>query len=507
MNVAIRVDASRAIGTGHVRRMLSLAVALRRGGASVRFVTRETDVALAAMIREAGHDCLVLPDVNGAGDADIPHGAWAGASNLDDAEASISVLGDWGPDWIVVDHYGFDARWHRHARAASGARIAVIDDLADRAIDADLLVDHNYARDHRAKYAGRGAPKRLLGGPRFALLGPEFANAPRCAVEDAVPSIGIFMGGVDAAGLTGDVLEAVRQAGFDGPVELVTTSANPALVDLRARVASDPAATLSADLPDLSAFFARHGVQVGAGGGATWERCCIGAPTLLMAVAENQLAVVPDLAADKVVAAIDPPTRTDVTAIADALRGILADAPRRREMAARSRALVDGRGAERVAMAMLGEALAVRPATPADSQLMHEWRNHPQTRAVSHDRDEIAFADHDAWLARALVDPARSLWIARVGGISVGVIRFDRTGDDRAVVSLYLDPALHGLGLGRAMLLAGEQAAADGLDIVAEVVEGNTGSARLFASAGYSAMAPGTFVKSGRRPRNHGAAS
>ena len=507
MNVAIRVDASRAIGTGHVKRMLSLATALRRGGSTVRFVTRETDIAAAAMIRDAGHDCGILPRVDGAGDAGIPHASWAGVTSAADADDTVASLGDWRADWIVIDHYGFDARWHRRARSASGARIAVIDDLADREIDADLVVDHNHARDHRAKYAACGTAQRLLGGPRFALLGPEFASAPRCVVEDIVPSIGIFMGGVDAAGVSADILAAVRSAGFSGPVELISTSANPGLDDLRARVAVDPAATLSIDLPDLSAFFARHGLQVGAGGGATWERCCIGAPTLLLAVADNQLAVVPALAADKVVAAIDPQAHTDIPAIADALSHLIDDAPRRRDMADRSRALVDGRGAERVAMAMLAPSLAVRPATRADSRTMYLWRNHPETRAVSHDAGEIAFVDHDAWLARALDDPARSLLIAQVGDVPVGVIRFDRTSDDRMVVSLYLDPALHGLGLGRAMLIAGERASADGLDIVAEVVEGNIGSTRLFESAGYSAMAPGTFVKSGRRPRNHGAAS
>lgn len=77
---------------------------------------------------------------------------------------------------MVLDHYAFDAVWHNAIRAELGSRIAVIDDLADRMLSADLIVDHNFAPDHRVKYEGRAARESiLLGGPRYALLGPAFA--------------------------------------------------------------------------------------------------------------------------------------------------------------------------------------------------------------------------------------------------------------------------------------------------------------------------------------------
>ena len=120
-----------------------------------------------------------------------------------DADATAASLRDWRPDWIVVDHYRLDARWHGVLKATLPVRIAAIDDLADRPLAVDLLVDHNHARDHRAKYAGRLPPgTRLLAGPRHALLSPKYAAATGYRFRESVKSIGIFMGGVDAAGIS-----------------------------------------------------------------------------------------------------------------------------------------------------------------------------------------------------------------------------------------------------------------------------------------------------------------
>lgn len=496
MKVAIRVDASRAIGTGHVRRMLALAAALRSCGARVQFITRDLGLDVPAMTRAAGFDCTVLPPPDGAPFvSNVLHGMWAEVDPARDAAQTLALL-DPGTKWLVVDHYAFDEAWHGAIRMGTRCRIAVIDDLADRAIDADILVDHNYAPDHRAKYSGRiGARTKLLGGPRFALLGPAYADAPRHQPADTVNSIGIFLGGVDQANVSLAALEGVARAGFDGPVEIVSTGANPHLSALQEAAAARPGTTVSTDLPDLAAFFARHDVQIGAGGGATWERCCIGAPTLLLVAADNQLAVAPALRDAGVVATPDPLRALDPASIAAALGPLLADRALRRDMSVRSRELVDGRGALRVALRMLGGSLRVVLATGDHAQLMHQWRDHPATRGVSRNAGAIAWDEHIGWLERTLADPTRTLMVGMVGEHPVGVIRFDRLDERSAEVSLYLDPGLHGLGLGRAMLLAGERAAAAGLDVKAEVLEGNDGSAALFDSAGYRRIDATHWIK------------
>jgi len=501
MRVALRADASRRIGFGHVKRCLALAAALRAIGADARLITRDLGVDTAAMVRALFLEQLVLPAPSEALRPDhVPHAAWAEVGWQLDAEQSVAALADWRPDWVLVDHYAFDARWHEFVSQRLGTHIAAIDDLADRDQSVELLVDHNLSDDHRQKYAGRVPEKAtLLGGPRFALLAPAYAQAARIVVSEQVRSIGIFMGGVDASDLSSLALRACRNdAEFRGRVEVVTTSAYPHGQGLKTLARHWPDTAVLADLPDLASFFARHDLQIGAGGGAAWERCCIGAPTLAISAAANQDAVLPALARLGAVAVVERLPPPDEGAIGAAIRSLSGDPRRRLELSERSRRLVDGLGARRVALRLAARSLAVRPATAADSRTIYEWRNHPATRSVSANPREIPWAEHEKWLNDTLLMTNRCLLVGRVGDVDVGVIRFDSQSENQFEVSLYLDPALHGLGLGRSLLLAGEGYLVRRAPVgrfTATVLEGNTSSARLFASCGYG-LQQGIWQKS-----------
>lgn len=530
-HVAVRVDASARMGTGHLKRCLALAQALQTAGAAVHFVVRPIDAVADQVLdgtpwpvhwlSQPANEATVEPPtpfLATAGAAppthpdEPPHAPWAGVNWAQDARETIAALQGQPPDWLVLDHYAFDARWHQAVTQALGSRLLVIDDTADRSVAADALLDQNWHADHRAKYAGRcvdpyakecagdranhrarqrpTAP-RWLCGPRFALLGSAYQSAPRHHAQPKVRSIGIFMGGTDPGGISARVLASCREAGFAGEIEVASTSANPQLADLQAACASAPPTTLLLDAPDLAGFFARHDLQIGAGGSATWERCCIGAPTIALALADNQHAVVPALAELGALRAASLPGAALANAppLADVLRELLADAPERAALAERAAALVDGRGAQRVALSLLAPTLQVRPARLDDAQPLHHWRNHPAVRAVSIQGEAIAWPSHLAWLGAVLAAPDRWLFIGKVGAVPVGSIRWDRTRAGELTVSLSLDPELLGLGLGPYLLLAGEQAVVSRLggafNALATVLPGNTASQRLFETCGY----------------------
>lgn len=337
------------MGTGHIKRCLSLAQALAEAGAQTRFICRPLD-AVAAQVLAAQNGTvhwLPAPTATFTPPADAPpHARWAGVSATDDAQQTAETLADWRPDWVVVDHYAFDARWHQTVRQTLDCRLLVIDDLADRPIAADALLDHNWDADHQAKYASQlqRAPVWLC-GPRFALLSPVYQRASRYLFHEAVHSIGIFMGGTDPCGISTRVLAACRSVGFTGPVEVASTSASPHLPGLRQACTTDPDTTLTLDEPDLAAFFARHDLQIGAGGGATWERCCIGVPSVLVALAENQIPVL------KAVDSLGLAIRSGISsgALADSVRKALTDSALRLRMSRTAVQLIDGKGAERVA--------------------------------------------------------------------------------------------------------------------------------------------------------------
>ena len=484
------------MGTGHLRRCLSLAQALTEAGAQTRFVCRPLDAVASQVLatQDVAVHWLPKPSDTFTPPSDAPpHARWAGVSATDDAQQTAEALVEWAPDWVVVDHYAFDARWHQAVRQTLGCRMLVIDDLADRPIAADALLDHNWDADHLRKYAAR-VQRRLtwLTGPRHALLAPAYRHAPRCELRDAVRSIGIFMGGTDPGGASARVLQACRTAGFGGPLEVVSTSASPHLPGLRQACAADPDTTLTLDEPDLAAFFARHDLQIGAGGGATWERCCIGAPTIALVLAANQAVVVPALdrlGALRAARLDNTADMPDVSALSDALRQLLPDAAARSALGQRAATLVDGRGAQRVALSLLGGRLQLRPATLGDAPRLHGWRNHPSVRAVSATQDPIPFEAHEAWMRAVLTHPARWLFVGQVGHLPVGSIRFDQRDSGHLEVSLYLDPELQGLGLGRYLLAAGEQALLArhpaGITIDASVLPGNTTSQQLFEAGGY----------------------
>jgi UDP-2,4-diacetamido-2,4,6-trideoxy-beta-L-altropyranose hydrolase len=114
--VAIRVDASAAMGTGHLKRCLSLAQALAETGAQTRFLCGALDSVAAQVLamQEVDVHWLPTPGTLFTPTADAPpHASWAGLSATDDAQQTTEALADWSPDWVVVDHYAFDARWIR----------------------------------------------------------------------------------------------------------------------------------------------------------------------------------------------------------------------------------------------------------------------------------------------------------------------------------------------------------------------------------------------------------
>jgi UDP-2,4-diacetamido-2,4,6-trideoxy-beta-L-altropyranose hydrolase len=491
LSVAMRADFSSRIGFGHAKRCLALAEALSAMGALVYLVYRDLGIAGSLLGARTNVRPIVL-DMPGGNvtveDNGFQHEKWAGVSWSEDANETIEKLTGLEIGWIVVDHYAFDSKWHDTVARSLHVRIAVIDDLGDRSLSADVLIDQNVSDDYSRKYRDRIASRtRLLFGPRFALLSQDYSAAPRYQFKQRVESIGIFMGGIDADNISEVAARAAREeAGFGGEIEIVTTGANPNLHKLDRLARELPGIVLATDLPSLANFFSRHDLQVGAGGGATWERACIGAPTLALSLAENQEFVIPYLLAKGVVAA------ERSLNVADLGRGILAllhDPVKRSEMAKRGRRLVDGFGSTRVAAYLSADTLRLREAKFEDAGFMYGWRHDIDTRSNSSDSSEFSFDEHVQWLRRSLLNNDRILFVGTLGAVPIGVVRFDRASSLEHEVSIYLDPHLHGLGLGAILLRCAEAALFErcGVDtrILATVMEANHASRRLFEAAGY----------------------
>ena len=274
MRIAIRADASAAVGSGHVMRCGSLADALRENGHAIDFVSRGLPVHLADDLRRRGHGLLAL--------------ASGPVTEAEDAAESLRRAGT--PDWWVIDHYALGQPWEDAVRRGS-VRLLAIDDIG-RPHDTDLLLDQNLQGTPDDRYADRVPPHctRLL-GPRYALLRAEFAQARSTVAprDGRVRRLLVFLGGMDADNVTERVLLAVRAARLpDIGVDIVVGAGHPALERLQALACKLPNARCHVQTTRMVDLMAQADLAVGAGGTATWERCALGVPTLALCIADNQ---------------------------------------------------------------------------------------------------------------------------------------------------------------------------------------------------------------------------
>lgn len=333
MKVLIRADASAVIGIGHVARCLTLAEQLLAQGATVAFACRALPGHQLARIAGEGHEVFALP-------ADTDDDIAALARSL---PPGVSF------DWIIVDHYGLEARWENAARQWA-RRIMAIDDLADRPHACDLLLDQNFTASAALYQSLVPAACELLAGPRYALLRPAFRQG-RAADADGARRVLVSFGGFDQAGMTLKTLQAL--ACIDGvQVQCIAGQASADLPVLQALVNQRPGWELLGFVDDLPQRMASATLFVGAGGGTTWERAALGLPSLCVSVADNQVGNAEALARAGVHLYPGAAGQVTVEVLARCITRLLDDAALRGQFSERSRELVDGLGAQRVAAAL-----------------------------------------------------------------------------------------------------------------------------------------------------------
>lgn len=358
MDVVFRVDASTRIGSGHIMRCLNLAHALRERGSSARFVCRPHDGHLVPLLERNMFPVSVLSAPSKSATPGDEHQDWIGAPPSQDAGEMAGALVGRKPDWLVADHYGLDAEWERHLRPHA-RRIMVIDDLANRLHECDLLLDQNYHEEGARRYAGLVSSLcRVLVGPKFAILAREFAAAHVVArPRDAgVARVLVYFGGSDPRNATGFALDAMALTPLSQAVlDVLVGPGYRHEASLTCQLRSWRKATLHRALPHLAGILSSADLAIGAGGITTWERLCLGVPSVVVSVAENQHSSCESLGSAGLIEYAGALESLDCERLRDVLERILEDADRRKALSARGLAMVDGLGAARVAEIMLDD--------------------------------------------------------------------------------------------------------------------------------------------------------
>jgi UDP-2,4-diacetamido-2,4,6-trideoxy-beta-L-altropyranose hydrolase len=297
MKIVFRADASLDIGTGHMYRCLTLADSLRSRGAECHFICRQHPGNLISLIAERGYavHSLGVPTASLVG-AVSAHAHWLGVTQEEDARDCVPLLQQLGADWLIVDHYGLDDSWEGALRAQVG-RLLVIDDLADRTHLCDLLLDQNLGRTAKAYKGLVPGHCVVLAGPEYALLRPEFAQLRRHSLQRrnhvvSVRQILVSMGGVDQPNATAAVLRSLRECNLSEACRVIVVMGPtaPWIEPVRTLLQQMPfRSELLINVRDMAGLMAKSDLAIGAAGGSCWERCCLGLPTLLVTLADNQL--------------------------------------------------------------------------------------------------------------------------------------------------------------------------------------------------------------------------
>lgn len=357
MKVVFRADGSTFMGQGHVMRCLTLANVLRERGAEISFVCREHPGHLCDLIAQRGFGVHRLP-LAVEGVSHLPgHAGWLGASWQVDAEQTRQVIQGLGgtADVLVVDHYAVDHRWETALRP-SAARILAIDDLADRVHDCDILLDQNFFSDLSTRYDGKvplGCVTLL--GPHYALLQPVYAELhSQVALRDGpVRRIFVFFGGADTENLTGLSVAAFQEIGRpDIHLDVVMTKKNSRYQAIEKAIEGWSNIRLRGALPSLGPLMATADLAIGAGGATVWERFCLGLPSVVVSLAENQKPVCEDLARTGLIKYLGHMDQVKMEALRNALSRLIG-LPSISEWSRDCHAICDGEGAGRVAQTML----------------------------------------------------------------------------------------------------------------------------------------------------------
>lgn len=360
--IIIRCDASLKIGSGHVIRCRTLARDLAKKGSEVIFVCRNQPGDLINLLEKEFH-VLQLRKQSSIDCSNLSGPAlyrgWLGCSEIDDALETIEAIKQaniYNIEWIVVDHYSLEEAWEKyvsnHIPQKSIPQILVIDDLANRPHHASLIVDQNFFgkdTEHRYNQLVSSSCIKLL-GPKYCIIGSEYSELrqllpPRSDVKRML----IYFGGVDNCGLNQRVLSTLEDS-IPGPVGIdIVLGVQAGNIEINSKSHKNGSKiAIHKPMNSLAGLIARADLSIGAGGATTWERACLGLPSIVIPLSENQIEFNQALHESKYISLVSYNDSRFEDNILDEVKMMMTNPDLVRERSIRLAQLVDGNGKDRI---------------------------------------------------------------------------------------------------------------------------------------------------------------
>lgn len=493
MTFAFRVDSSTRIGTGHIVRCLALAQALRSRGEDALFLCRHLDGVMTSRVENAGFEVVHLRDAEVGDDP----------TELTDAIETVRLVRERSLTRVVLDHYDLSLKWEQSV-GEHVESLTVIDDLTHRQHQCDLLLNQNLLPQREATYtASLDGVVRTLIGPIFALLQPDFASIRSLRSTEIfdVERVVVSMGGSDPTNSTEFILRSLLNTELGAiAVDVVIGSSNPHRSDLLSVFEGHQSMTFHVGLPSLAPLLARSDLAIGAGGTSNWERMCLGVPSVVVDIVENQREICMELAHAGLIEHVGSAHMISSIDIERAVSNLISDRNLRRHYSIQGQITVDGLGADRVAEALLPSdqsSLTMRSCRSEDIFLYFNWVNDHLVRENSLDSEPITWIEHETWFNSRINDPQCHMYVLCSNDLPVGQIRFQK--DNYAwSINYSLDKLVRGRGWGHFPVERGlaELRRWTTGKVIAKVKTSNVTSRRVFEQLGFSRSSqPGSAVE------------
>jgi UDP-2,4-diacetamido-2,4,6-trideoxy-beta-L-altropyranose hydrolase len=429
MLISIRTDSSLKIGSGHVMRCLTLAEELRDSGATVEFIAKNHQENINEQIKSKGFKIHLLSDSTiNKQQSLIGYEQWLGVKQDIDANETIQIVKDREVDWLIIDHYGIDNNWEEKLRPYT-KNIMVIDDLANRKHDCDILLDQNYINDERRydHIVSLGTIKLL--GPKYTLLRKEFiSNKNNRTQNNIIKRVFIYFGGSDLGDLTTLVVNALTQPKLKHLLaDVVIGSANQFQSELNEKIEKHPNINLHIQVNNISKLMSKADLAIGAGGATTWERMAMGLPSIVVTVADNQVAFTKDLDRDDYIKWLGNADQVDNKIICNALLDAINNSDRLQNQSRKCQELINGKGLQVVSKLLTtapdSETLSVRKAKLTDVSLYWQWENNLVVR-----KNTIKWQEYQEWFNGVLNHTDTVLLLMGSSFCPIGLVLFERSG-------------------------------------------------------------------------------
>lgn len=456
-HIAFRVDSSIIIGYGHLMRCLTLAQALshelkaitntdNNEALLISFICRDHPGHINQQILDAGFNLLQLPSVTQEINPKSSH-SWLGTTFKQDSQQCVTLLKNLPAiTLLVVDHYAIDYKWHALMKPYY-QKLLVVDDLANRTLSCDYLLDQTYNRSSEAYKKLVPEHCQLLLGQSYILLRDEFLllkeqakNQRKKFIKQGCNELSpmkiiITMGGTDPDNLSQLALlaiEALVKIQHKVTVNVVVSSQSVHLRSLTTFCDKRTWLNIIIDSNKMSSLMLSADIAIGASGGTAWERCCLGLPCLTTVNAQNQALIANNLA--QAGATINLGWYKDVTThtIISAIKNLTGNLERYKNMSNACFSICDGKGASRVAKTLTGHLISTTDnitftlAKKADCQLIYRWQSNTKIRKYFTNPTTPSWQEHIQWYDSCLADPNRRLYLLLDNqGNKVGLLRLD----------------------------------------------------------------------------------